>query len=179
MLTKKWGVLLDLDQTLVLTDAIEPLRRARAWPKVYNSFGKTTLPAGTAEFIAEVSQLAKLGIVTTSPRSYAERLLAYHRLHLPVLVAYHDVAHRKPDPEPILKAAALLDLQPAKCIHVGDQAGDIEAAIRAGAIGVALSWDRSLNRGNLNRRIAGFCANWDEVYRVVADVLASNGRIST
>jgi len=82
MRAKQWGVLLDLDQTLVLTDAIEPLRRARAWSSVYNSFGKTTLPPGTAEFVARVGQLVKLGVVTTSPRTYAERLLTHHRLQL-------------------------------------------------------------------------------------------------
>lgn len=51
MASKKWGVLLDLDQTLVITDAIEPLRRQRAWFKVYNSFDQTVLPPGTTDFL--------------------------------------------------------------------------------------------------------------------------------
>jgi HAD superfamily hydrolase (TIGR01549 family) len=178
MPSKKWGILLDLDQTLVLTDAIEPLRRARAWSKVYNSFGETTLPLGTAKFIAKISHLAKLGVVTTSPRTYAERLLRYHRLELPVLVAYYDVTQHKPHPEPILKAAERLELQPTQCIHIGDQAGDIEAAVRADAIGIALSWDGGLEKEQLSYKTRGFCSNWDEVYEVVRDILGERGASS-
>jgi len=58
-------------------------------------------------------------------------------MSLALLVA-SAAAQRKPHPEPILKAAARLELLPAKCIHVGDQAGDIEAkgdCDRAGADG--------------------------------------------
>jgi hypothetical protein len=85
MVARKWGVLLDLDQTLVLTGAMELLRRRRAWSRVYKSFDQTTLPPGTVRFLSKVGELAKLGVVTTSPRTYAERLLAYHGLKLPVL----------------------------------------------------------------------------------------------
>lgn len=73
MASKKWGVLLDLDQTLVITDAIEPLRRQRAWFKVYNSFDQTVLPPGTTDFLFKVEELATVGVVTTSQRTYAER----------------------------------------------------------------------------------------------------------
>jgi len=172
MVSKKWGVLLDLDQTLVITASIEPLRRARAWLKVYKSFGETALPPETAKFIEKVSNIAKMGVVTTSPRPYAERLLAHHRLQLPVLVAYHDVTQRKPNPEPLLKAAARLELQPARCIHVGDQIADIEAAIRAGAIAVALSWDGFLSKAEVSGNNAPFCANWDDVYEVITNIVA-------
>lgn len=175
MAAKKWGVLLDLDQTLVLTDAVEPLRRRRAWPKVYNSFDKTVLPPGTARFLSKASELASLGVVTTSPRTYAERLLSYHRLQLRVLVAYHDVAQRKPYPEPILKAADKLDLEPSKCIHVGDQLADIEAAIRAGAIAVALSWDGALDRDSVRGKATALCSNWAEVYETIAAVVRGQG----
>ncbi len=167
MAAREWGVLLDLDQTLVLTDAIEPLRRRRAWFKVYNSFEKTALPPGTVRFLSKANELAKLGVVTTSPRPYAERLLAYHRILLPVLVAYHDVVHRKPHPEPIIKAAAKLGLGPSKCIHVGDQIGDIEAAQRAGAMAVALSWDGAIDQASVGKTTS-FCTDWDEVYDFIA-----------
>lgn len=170
MVTKKWGVLLDLDQTLVLTDAIEPLRRRRAWLKVYNSFDQTTVPPGTARFLSKAGELAKLGVVTTSQRTYAERLLAYHRLPLPVLVAYHDVAQRKPNPEPILKAAARLNLDPAQCIHVGDQPSDIVAAQRAGALAVWLSWDAAIDQASVNRKTA-ICRDWNDVYDFIAETV--------
>jgi HAD superfamily hydrolase (TIGR01549 family) len=171
MLSKRWGVLLDLDQTLILTAAIEPLRRRRAWSEVYRSFGKTALPPGTPEFIAEMQRLATLGVVTTSPRSYAERLLSHHGLDIPVLVAYHDVSRRKPDPEPILKAAAKLGLEPARCIHVGDQPGDLTAAIRAGAIAIGLTWDGTLDTNTCEGPVEGCCSSWNEVYDLIVTLL--------
>ena len=45
----KWAVLFDLDETLVLSAALESLRRAGDWPKVYAAFGMTTLPPGTID----------------------------------------------------------------------------------------------------------------------------------
>jgi HAD superfamily hydrolase (TIGR01549 family) len=175
MVAKKWGVLLDLDQTVVLTDAVEPLRRKRAWSKVYKSFDQTALPPGTPKFLSRVGEVARLGVVTTSPRTYAERLLAYHGLRLPVLVAFHDVTQRKPHPEPILKAAARLELNPAQCIHVGDQLSDIEAAIKAGASAIALSWDGALNKSSVRGQGAAFCADWDEVLENISAILRGRG----
>ncbi|MCI0724768.1 MAG: HAD-IA family hydrolase [Acidobacteria bacterium] len=171
MAARGWGVLLDLDQTLVLTSAIEHLRRQRAWSKVYRSFDKTSLPPGTARFVTRMGNLAKIGVVTTSPRPYAERLLAHHRIEIPVLVSYYDVRHRKPHPEPILKAARALGLNPTQCIHVGDQVSDIEAALRAQAIAVALSWDGALDKDSVQGKVAAFCQDWDRVYNVIAELV--------
>src|SRR4051812_46602170 len=106
----EWGVLLDLDQTLVLTHEIERLRKRRNWREVYQSFGKTELPPGTADFIRRVQAIARTGVVTSSPRPYAERLIAHHSLDVPVLVAYHDVRQKKPHPEPILRAVEILKI---------------------------------------------------------------------
>jgi hypothetical protein len=65
------GVLLDLDQTLVLTQALETLRRKRIWPQVYAAFDRTLLPPGTLAFLSQAGKLAKLGVVTSAPRPYA------------------------------------------------------------------------------------------------------------
>ncbi len=171
MANPKWVLLLDLDQTLVLTSALEHLRRKRAWQVVYRSFSKTVLPPGTSQFIEKASRLAHLGIVTTAPRAYAEKLLRHHQLELTVVIAYHDVTRRKPHPEPILKAAERLQVLPNQCIHVGDLVDDIVAAVRAGAVPVGLSWDGSLGgqvEANLARAI---CRNWNEVLTVIGDLV--------
>lgn len=134
------AVLLDLDNTLVLTDAIEALRRRRAWPEVYRRLALTELPAGTDIFLREAATLASLGVVTTSPRPYAERLLEHHGLSIPVLVAYHDTRRHKPDPEPLLAAAARLGVPVERCLHVGDTESDDLAAARAGMPSLRVSW---------------------------------------
>jgi HAD superfamily hydrolase (TIGR01549 family) len=161
----RWAVLLDLDNTLVLTDAIEGLRR-KPWSRCYAAFGLTKLPHGTAEFVAEASSVATLGVVTMAPRPYAEKLLAHHGLSIPTLVAYHDVGRRKPHPDPITKAAAMLKIPCGQCVYVGDAADDIVAAARAGAKPVGLSWDGSLVPTEASLAV-GVCMNWNEVMEIV------------
>lgn len=159
------GVLLDLDQTLVLTDAIEPLRRKRDWRTVYQSFDKTSLPPGTKAFIQQIRRLARVGVVTTSPRPYAERLLAYHDLEVPVLVAYRDVTTHKPHPEPLLLAARLLEIRVQNCVHVGDSATDIEASVRAGAIAAVVAWGAP--NAIIDVRVKLVAHAWDDVLQFV------------
>ena len=159
------GVLLDLDQTLVLTEAIEPLRRKREWPRVYQSFDRTTLPPRTKSFVQQITQIARVGVVTNSPRPYAERLLAYHDLDIPVLVAYRDVTNHKPHPEPLLLAAGLLEIPVKRCVHVGDSATDIEASVRAGAITVAVDWGTA--NAIIDLRVKLVARAWDDVLQFV------------
>jgi histidinol-phosphate phosphatase family protein len=45
-------------------------------------------------------------------------------------------ACRKPEPELLLKAAAELGVEPARCVMIGDIGADVEAARRAGARGI-------------------------------------------
>jgi HAD superfamily hydrolase (TIGR01549 family) len=135
------GVLLDLDQTLVLTQALEALRKKRIWPRVYAAFDRTLLPPGTSAFLSQAGALAKIGVVTSAPRPYATRLLAHHGLNIPVLVGYHDTPNRKPHPDPLLKAAGMLGVEPRNCIHVGDSMSDVEASFRAGMTTVLVNWE--------------------------------------
>lgn len=166
MVTKpSCGVLLDLDQTLVITQAIESLRKPGKWAQCYRSFDKTYLPPGTKSFVAQVTELAKVGVVTNSPRPYAERLLAHHELALDVLVAYWDVRNHKPHPEPILKAAQLLDIPIENCIHVGDSATDIQASLRAQAVTVAATWGST--NGQRYDGVQLWAKNWEEVLHFI------------
>jgi HAD superfamily hydrolase (TIGR01549 family) len=162
MAPSKCAVLFDLDETLVLTSKIEPLRKLRDWPKVYVSFSQTELPPGTLNFIARVKALAdvQIGVVTKSPRTYAERLLKYHGIPIPVLIAYHDVQRHKPHPNALIKAAERLKLPPARCVYVGDHPDDIAAAGAANCMSIAVCW-----AGNSDLR--DVCDSWDAVYERV------------
>lgn len=166
----RWALLLDLDGTLVWTNMIEHLRSQRAWSQVYRSFSLTELPPGTHDFVRKAKMLCRVGVVTTSPRAYAERLLKHHGVDLPVFVAYHDVTRRKPDPEPILKAAEKARVSLAHCICVGDLIDDIAAAVRAGGVPVGLSWDLSLKDHAGAEEARGICSNWEELLRVIVEL---------
>jgi len=170
MVTKfSFGVLLDLDQTLVITQPLESLRntarRTRNWNPVYRAFDKTYLQPHTQSFVAQVSQLATVGVVTNSPRPYAERLLAHHNLDLRVLVGYRDVLNHKPHPEPILKGAELLGIPVENCFHVGDSATDIEASLRARAITVAVTWGSP--NGQPHAGVQLLAKTWEEVLQFI------------
>jgi hypothetical protein len=114
---QQWGVLIDLDQTLVETSALAELRSQRKWVQAYQALHLTTLFPGLQD--VRNHPALSLGIVTTSPRPYAERLVAYHRYRIRVVVAYHDVSRQKPFPDPLLKAAEQLGIPVARCFHIG------------------------------------------------------------
>ena len=162
-----WAVVFDLDETLVLTGALEPLRRKGRWAEVYSAFSRTELPLGTLEFLKRVSQKAQLGVVTKAPRSYAEKLLAFHRIKVPVIAAYHDVRRVKPSPEALLLASAKLGIEPSKCIYVGDDANDVQAARSAGFAPVGVCWGARMEIG-----LDSVCTSWDEAYDQILRLIA-------
>lgn len=173
MVERKWAILLDLDQTLILTSAIQHLRQQRAWQQVYRSFSKTMLPPGTRQFIQSASRLGQLGIVTNTPRPYAEKLLAHHRLEIPVVVAYHDTAQHKPHPQPLLKAAEKFCLPPNQCIYIGDAVQDILAAANAKVVPIALTWDGLLDRQEEIKLAKTLCKNWNEVFTAINSIVGN------
>lgn len=165
---KEWAVLLDLDETLVVTNALEALRRSRNWAQVYAAFDKSLLPKGTVHFIEKLSKkVGAVGVVTKAQRRYAEKLLAYHGLNIPVIAAYHDVRNVKPDPEALLLAAQKLGFEPSKCIYVGDDANDVKAARAAKFTPVGICWGEHVNIG-----LSPICTSWDEVYDEILRVIA-------
>lgn len=163
---RDWAVLFDLDETLVLTSAIEPLRR-KPWARAYAAFHRTRLPSGTLEFVEAISQKTLVGVVTKAPRQYAEKLLSYHHIGIPVLVAYHDVDNVKPDPEALLLASQKLGIDPSRCIYVGDDRNDVQAASAAKFTPIGVCWGNQLDIG-----LSSICTSWDEVYDEVVRLIA-------
>lgn len=162
-----WAVVFDLDETLVLTRALEPLRKGRRWPEVYAAFARTRLPNGTLQFLEKISQKAQLGVVTKAPRSYAEKLLFYHGIKIPVVAAYHDVRNVKPHPEALLLAAQKIGIVPLKCIYVGDDADDVQAARSAQFSPIGICWGDEVDIG-----LSSVCTGWDEVYDQILRLIA-------
>lgn len=164
----QWAVLLDLDQTLVLTSPLLPLREQQRWQEIDLLLHLTVLPQGTHEFLRQAQELAVLGVVTSSPRSYAEKILACHQIALPVLAAYEDTEHHKPHPDPLLKALTILEIPASRCLYVGDTTTDMIAAIEAGLRPLGLCWD-----GSLQELAASFpvCSSWDAVLNHVRQAI--------
>lgn len=76
-----------------------------------------------------------LAVVTNKPAAFTAPLLARMGLdtYFAAVVSGDTLPYKKPRPEPILHACALLGSQPAANLHIGDSANDIDAARAAGS----------------------------------------------
>ena len=82
-------------------------------------------------------------VVTSGLRAYAPARLRAANLPLPkILVTADDVAKGKPDPEPYLRAAELMNVKPEECVVVEDAPAGILAAHAGGmkVIGLASTY---------------------------------------
>jgi phosphoglycolate phosphatase len=75
-----------------------------------------------------------LACVTNKPAAFTLPLLERAGLagYFPVVVSGDTLPHKKPRPEPILHACALMKSTPKTNLHIGDSANDIDAARAAG-----------------------------------------------
>ncbi|SRR6266496_3123111 len=136
------AVILDLDQTLLDSSALEPSRKARNWPAVYAGIGKLQCYDGIAELLTHLRGAGLcLGIVTSAPRPYCSKVIKACGLEVDASVCYHDTKRHKPYPDPLVLALQRLgDIEPINAVAVGDAVADILAARAAGIHSIAASW---------------------------------------
>lgn len=99
--------------------------------------------AGVAETLAELKRHGglKLGIATGKSRKGAEFIVARHGWQgLFDTVQSADDAPSKPHPGMIERAMAETGASPARTAMVGDSSFDIEMAVAAGVVPVAVAW---------------------------------------
>jgi len=83
----------------------------------------------------------RVGLATGSIRHEVERVLQSLRIHdrFAAIVTREDCEKGKPDPEPFLRAAWRLGLDPRQCVAIEDTPGGIRAAKAAGMACVAVT----------------------------------------
>lgn len=104
---------------------------------------RTRLFPGMDRLLDELDRRAIVwGIVTNKPGWLSEPLVAALGLaqRCRCLVSGDSIHARKPDPGPLLHAAALAGVAPAASVYVGDAPRDIEAARRAGMRALAAAF---------------------------------------
>ena len=95
--------------------------------------GRVVVRPGARELVAEVAAAdLPSALVTSSERRFAEAVLAVTGMTFPVTVCGEDVTATKPDPEPYLLAAKLLDADPARCVGLEDSPNGVASAAAAG-----------------------------------------------
>jgi len=84
----------------------------------------------------------RMGVVTSKMNAMARRGLAVFDLarFFDVVVGSDDVTVHKPDPHPLLVAAAELGVAIERCAYVGDSVHDMAAARAAGCVAIGATW---------------------------------------
>jgi pyrophosphatase PpaX len=84
----------------------------------------------------------KLGIVTGKARRSLDISLEALQIEnlFDVMITGDDVAHPKPDPEGLLKALSIIDVQSNDAVFVGDSDADILAGIKAQVFTIGVHW---------------------------------------
>jgi HAD superfamily hydrolase (TIGR01509 family) len=94
---------------------------------------RVELLVGAQELVMLASTSAPVGVVSAAPRRYVRA--AVERLGLApllsVVLGNEDVPRTKPDPAPYLHAAAMLGVDPRRCLVVEDSTNGIRAALDA------------------------------------------------
>jgi HAD superfamily hydrolase (TIGR01509 family) len=109
---------------------------------------------GMAEFIRELAQSYRLGVVSSSASAEIEPLLEASgiRRHLSTVVSGGDVERHKPAPDPYLLAAARLGIR--RALVVEDSPAGMESARAAGFEAVRIA-DPARMIERVRERLAG------------------------
>lgn len=135
------GVIFDLDMTLIDTSCLENARKRHSWNDAYRLIPLTHMYDGIAQVLEFLcSESIKMGIVSSSPHAYIERLVDYYHMPTSVIVGYHDAHPNKPHPTPMLKALEWMKEDASDVVSFGDRACDIAASNAAGIKGVGCLW---------------------------------------
>ena len=134
-------VIFDLDQTLIDSRIAESKRRARKWGDVYRLIPSFSVYEGICPLIEDLQHNdIPIAVVTSSPRTYCERVITHWSLEIPICVGYHDTTFRKPHPDPINRAMEIAGMDPDQVVHIGDLARDTIAAKAAGVAAIGALW---------------------------------------
>lgn len=134
-------IIFDFDQTLVDTSPVEALRAARKWGAVMAQAPRLEVYDGINELLREMHGLGQtLSIVTKSPDMVARAFIKQHGWPIDIVVGYHQVRNRKPDPEGLRLAMKQAGAEPATTFHVGDQPEDTAASRAADVVALGSAW---------------------------------------
>lgn len=134
-------IIFDLDLTLVDTTLAEPYRSRRDWNGAYSVLPRCSVYDGLQKVFDVIRKFGiNTCIVSTSPRTYVEKVVRQFNLPINHIVAYHDAKPIKPHPAPMLRALELLGCDARDAISFGDRVIDIQSSNAAGIESVACFW---------------------------------------
>lgn len=134
-------IIFDFDLTLVDTKPVEALREARKWKSVMARAPALEVYRGVHELLFDLDARGQtLAIVTKSPDMVPRDFVRRYGWPVSIVIGYHQVTRRKPDPEALVLAMREADAERDETFHIGDQPEDTEAARRAGIVAIGAGW---------------------------------------
>ena len=134
-------IIFDFDLTLVDTKPVEALRAAREWKSVMARAPTLEVYSGVHELLFDLAARGQtLAIVTNSPDMVPRFFVRRYRWPISIVIGYHQVSRRKPDPEPLALAMREAGGKRGETFYVGDQPEDTEASRRAGIVAIGAGW---------------------------------------
>ena len=134
-------IIFDFDQTLVDTEPVKALRAAKNWRAVMAQAARLKVYDGISELLAALHERQqKLAIVTKSPDMVPKAFIKRHKWPIDIVVGYHQVRVRKPDPEGLQLAMRQAGERPESVFHIGDQPEDTMASRAAGVAAIGSAW---------------------------------------
>lgn len=134
-------LILDLDDTLLDTKALEPLRQARQWGDVRKHLRNCKVHEDVMGLLNTArSSGIKIAIFTNAPSNYVQTLLKHFEISVDFIVAYHDVKNHKPAAEGVHTVLNHFGVSQDEAIYIGDSDLDRSAAEGAGVEFFAVEW---------------------------------------
>lgn len=134
-------IILDLDDTLLDTKALEPLRRAGKWQEIRNHL-KSCSPHHDVLGLLNTARSSgiKIAIFTNAPSNYVKTLLTYFDISVDMVIAYHDIQEHKPSAQGVYKILDHFAVSNKEALYLGDNELDRGSAINAGVEFFAVEW---------------------------------------
>ncbi len=156
------AILLNLDGTIVDSAMLAALRDEGQWQECIGQVHTTRCFPYVERVLNRFRDYGvRVGVVTSSVTSYAERMLKHHRIPCDVLVAYHDARPHKPHPAPVAACLRRLSVPPERAIGVGDSVEDCAAYVAASITSLGAGWNEHLVR----------TAGWHQIVATPAHLL--------
>lgn len=145
------SIIFDLDLTLVDTTPLEAYRHNRDWNGAYAHIQDCKVYEGLEEVFEIIRKFnIPTCIVSTSPRTYVEKIVSHFNLPVNHIIGYHDAKPIKPAPAPMIKALELFGKPAKEIVSFGDRVIDIQASNAAGIESIACFWGTKEKKELLN-----------------------------
>jgi HAD superfamily hydrolase (TIGR01509 family) len=135
------AVLFDLDFTLIDSYSIAHLRQTQQHQVVYQMIPQIPVYEGIHELLQTLkAHNILIAIVTSSRKTFCDRLIAHHNWPIDHLITRQDVHQPKPHPAGIHLALQKLNITPQQAIMIGDHPHDMQAAQAAKVYSIGALW---------------------------------------